>query len=196
MYVLLAIDPSIKQMGWAIFVKDAHDDRQSEKSLEKITTSSLETGHEDRPHAHPDWELAETGVIIAHDRPWRVDLTERIKAIQEALDNIAEAWLPREAARGTPAPIKLPNQQEGIEILGRSLERWSESRNLPLYSYTVREIRTALLGRSKPAKEELAYAAMTRWGLLGTGKNTHEWNAIAVGDYHLERRKLKPNTNN
>ena len=41
---------------------------------------------------------------------------------------------------------------------------------------------TAALGRSKSAKEELAYAVMTRWGLLGELKTTHEWNAIAVGD--------------
>ena len=71
-----------------------------------------------------------------------------------------------------------------------ALDRWSKGHGLPLYPYLIREIRTQLLGRSKSAKEELAYAVMTRWGLLGELKTTHEWNAIAVGDYHLGRGSL------
>ena len=43
----------------------------------------------------------------------------------------------------------------------------------------------ALSGRANASKDEMAYMIMTRWGLLGEGKSTHEWNAIAVGDYHL-----------
>ena len=56
---------------------------------------------------------------------------------------------------------------------------------LRMCCYPHRDIRSALSGRPNAAKEELAYAVMTRWGLLGTGKSTYEWNAIAVGDYHL-----------
>ena len=61
---------------------------------------------------------------------------------------------------------------------------------MPFYPYSLREIRAAIIGRANSAREELAYAVMTRWGLLGEVKTTHEWNAIAVGDYHLARQEL------
>ena len=85
--------------------------------------------------------------------------------------------------------MQLPHQRSGMEMFSRALERWARGHDLSLYSYPVREIRAALLGRTSAAKEELAYVVMTRWGLLGKGMSTHELNAIAAGDYHLGRKK-------
>lgn len=70
-------------------------------------------------------------------------------------------------------------------MLGRAMNLWARSHDLPLHSYPPREIRTSLIGRANAGKEELTYAVMTRWGLLGEEKTTQEWNAVAVGDYHL-----------
>ena len=70
-------------------------------------------------------------------------------------------------------------------MLGRTMGLWAQSHDLPLSFYHPREIRTSLIGRANAGKEELTYAVMTRWGLVGEEKTTHEWNAVAVGDYHL-----------
>ena len=131
----------------------------------------------------------ETGVIIAHHRAWRVEVAARIKAIESELDNMVRKWHPRDVAFGKPPPLQLPQQQQGIDMLSRALELWAQGHYLPLYCYPIREMKVAILGRPTAAKEELAYAAMTRWGLLGEGKTTHEWTAIAVGDYHLGLKK-------
>lgn len=187
MAVLLAIDPSTREVGWAVFVNDDLDGAR-----EPPAPSSTPRVRDDRgQQTHPGWELVETGITIAHDRPWRVEVSERIKAIEQALDDIARAWLAHDAACGKPSVLHLPQQQEGNEKLSKALERWAACHNLPLFSYPLREIRTAILGRSKSAKEELAYATMTRWGLLGIVKSIHEWNAIAVGDHYLGCRRAE-----
>jgi Holliday junction resolvasome RuvABC endonuclease subunit len=131
----------------------------------------------------------ETGVIVARDRARRLQVSQRIQAIRGELSRIAQEWGPHEVACGKPPALQLPFQRQGIEMLGTTLERWAEEFNLPLYCYLIREIRVATLGRASATREELAYAVMTRWGLLGMGKSSHEWCAIAVGDYHLVRRK-------
>ena len=196
MTVLLAIDPSTRTAGWAVFLTD-----NPEISL--CTPSGTAEGasnhaqnnhvsHAENPPGgtcpHRDWKLVETGVIIAYDRSHRSDIERRIAAIEEALDNTVDRWQPLVACYGKPPQLQLPQQQEGMEILRESLERWAGEHGLPIYCYPIREIRSALVGRPNGAKEELVYSVMTRWGLLGEGKTTQEWNAIAVGDCHLGRQ--------
>ena len=185
----IAIPAGTRETGWAIF--------STEKSIRpnKIIMpgevpsppSPLHLGQSDQPHAQ--WKVVETGSILAHHRPQRVDVTARIKAIEAELDKMAARWQPKEVACGKPSLMQLPSQREGYEMLTRSLERWAQGHGLPIYSYPLRQIRAAILGRANSGREELAYAVMTRWGLLGEGKSTHEWNAIAVGDYHLSRQE-------
>ena len=103
---------------------------------------------------------------------------------------MANSWRPHVVACGKPSVTQLPRQQEGIEMLTHTLKRWAQQRGLPLHSYPLRDIRAALLGRANAAWEELAYAVMTRWGLVGESKSAHEWNAIAVGDYHVGQCEL------
>lgn len=135
--------------------------------------------------AGPHWTLVETGVVAVHQRPQQADVAARIKIIEGKLDALKKTWGPDEIACGKPSPMQLPIQQEGIEMLGQALEQWAREHDLPLYCYPHRGIRVAISGRANAAKDEMAYSVMTRWGLLGEGKTTHELNAIAVGDYHL-----------
>ena len=155
------------------------------------------TGGNDSPahrvascQAHSQWQLVETGVIVAYDRSLRPDIQHRIRAIEGELDKTALRWRPSAVAYGKPPQLQLPHQQESLELLKQSLEKWAQDHSLPIYCYPVREIRCALVGRANGAKQELVYAVMTRWGLLGEGKTTPEWNAIAVGDYHLGRAEV------
>lgn len=194
--MLLAIDPSTRTTGWAVFLTDNPESllRTPSGAAERASThaqNNHESHTEKRPggiYPHRNWELVETGVIIAYDRSHRSDIKRRIAAIEEALDNTVDRWQPLVACYGRPPQLQLPQQQEGMEILRESLERWAGEHGLPIHCYPIREIRTALVGRPNVAKEELAYSVMTRWGLLGEGKTTPEWNAIAVGDYHLGRQ--------
>lgn len=186
MVVLLAIEPSTRKMGWAIFSREPSQQVSDRPKYMEISNQQ----QENLPLPHHEWKLAKTGVIVAHDRPRRVEVWERIKAIEIELDRMAKTWHPEEVACGKPSHIQLPYQREGAEMLNSTLYEWARVHKLPLFSYPVREIRTAILGRGNGGKEELTYVVMTRWGLLGEGKSTHEWNAIAVGDYHLVQRRM------
>ncbi len=178
MAILLAIDAGTRKTGWAVFSREA-----SSNTDDSDTAGSDHS--EPPPSPYPHWDLVETGVIIAHPRLRETELSERVRGILDALDNIVDRWDPQQVACGKPSPMQLVRQQEGMEKLGVALERWAREHKLRMCCYPHRDIRSALSGRPNAAKEELAYAVMTRWGLLGTGKNTYEWNAIAVGDYHL-----------
>ncbi len=190
MVILLAIDPTTTRTGWAIF-PESPPVRESSDVKGIVATSSLPLlGQPDGLGSPLHWQVTKTGVIIAHDRARCVQIEERIVTTQAQLDLVIDTWHPAEIACGRPSIILLPGQKAGMDLLVNALDRWSKGHGLPLYPYLIREIRTQLLGRSKSAKEELAYAVMTRWGLLGELKTTHEWNAIVVGDYHLGRRSL------
>ena len=74
-----------------------------------------------------------------------------------------------------------------LELLDIALAEWSQRHGLCLYTYTAQEVRLAIAGHPNASREQLAYAVMARLGLIGQGKTTHEWEAIAVGGYHLAR---------
>ena len=74
-----------------------------------------------------------------------------------------------------------------IELLENALVEWSQINGLPLHAYTAQEVRWAITGHPNASRDQLAYAVMVRLGLIGQAKTTHEWEAIAVGHYHLTR---------
>ena len=185
MAVLLAIDPSTKETGWAIFSGKPESGTEEPGQGEYVPTEVPLAHREESGQPHGPWELLETGVIIPHQRPWRIEVAARITAIEVKLDTLAERWRPRDVACGKPSLTPLQHQKEWVEMSSGALERWARGLKLPLHSYPLREIRATLSGRANSAKDELAYAVMTRWGLLGRRITTHELNAIAVGDYHL-----------
>ena len=178
MGVLLAIDPTTKLMGWAVFVRESSPEARG-------TVGTGEASSSEGGEPHPHWCILETGVVMAHYQAQPAETTERIKSIGYELDRVVQRWGPEEVACGKPSPLQLPHQKEGIDMLTRSLESWAQRRSLKLFCYPHREIRVAISGRANASKDEMAYMIMTRWRLLGEGKSTHEWNAIAVGDYHL-----------
>ena len=186
MTILLAIDPGTRETGWAVFSKEPQLPDQ-EHSADESTSMTLGSC----PLIHPLWSLVETGVIIAYHRLRRVEVAERIKDIREQLTRVADRWHPKQVACAKPSVPQLPQQQAGVVMLTDAMEQWAQGYKLSPRYYTFRSIRLAISGRANAAKEELAYAVMTRWGLLGEGKTTHERNAIAVRDYHLEQCKTE-----
>lgn len=181
MNVIISIDPSTTVTGWAVF---SHEHLEYKEGVVEALPAPIYPISPDQ-----SWLLVETGIIIADTRPKRVPVSERIHAIKDELTRIVDKWQPIEVACGKPAALQLPYQQQGIEMLGITIENWAVELDLSCHIYQLREVREAILGRATAAKEELAYAVMNRWGLLGIGKSSHEWCAIAVGDYHLARRK-------
>ncbi len=200
MTVLLAIDPGTRETGWAIFLQKPsprgpglsasgpkeHDPAKGGETLSQPARLYWEESAQEHQH----WTLAETGLIVAHDRPRRVGAVERIKTIEVELNRVAETWRPLEVAWKKPSLLQLPQQQAVIETLSRTLERWAQGYSMSFYCYPLREIRAAISDRANATKEELVYAVMTRWDLLGKVKTTHEWTAIAIGDYHLGRHRI------
>ena len=188
--MLLAIDPSTRETGWAIFsTEPCHEDGRSTDHGEESIPSSGD--HLDSGEPWGDrWILLGTGVISFEQPFRRLDIAERISIISSKLDTVVETWHPQEAIGGKPSTMQLPQQQVGMEMLANALEQWARGHSLPLHLYLHREVRAAILGSARVGKERLAYAVMTRWGLLGERKSTPEWNAIAIGDFHLSRQGM------
>ena len=76
-----------------------------------------------------------------------------------------------------------------LDLLLTSLAEWSAGRDLPQFSYTAQEVSIAIDGHPNASKDQLGYATMLLLGLIGQGRSTPEWEAIAVGHYHLTRSK-------
>ena len=115
----------------------------------------------------------------------RLDAAARISQMLQKLDQLAVEWRPEAVAHSRPSGIHWP--VPALELLESSLLRWCRDRSLPLHAYTAQEVRGAVTGHPNASRDQLAYAVMARLGLIGQAKNTHEWEAIAVGQYHLSR---------
>ncbi len=74
-----------------------------------------------------------------------------------------------------------------IRLLEETLLAWAESRRIGFFSYTTQEIRAEIAGFANASPDRLGYAIMVRLGLIGQRRSTHEWEAVAVGYYHLFR---------
>ena len=120
MGVLLAIDPTTKLMGWAVFARDP--------SLEARDAGATgEASSSESAEPHPHWCILETGVVMAHYQAQPAETAERIKSIEYELDRVVQRWGPEEVACGKPSPLQLPHQQEGIDMLTQSLEHWAQA---------------------------------------------------------------------
>ena len=76
--------------------------------------------------------------------------------------------------------------QPALELLDAALSEWARRHGLPMFGYSAQEIRTAFTGHPNAPKDQLAHDVMIRLGLIGQAKTVHEWEAIAVGHYHLQ----------
>jgi len=142
-----------------------------------------------------DAGLGETGWAIMHRQKViqsgliqipgrrRLDAASRISQLLENLDQLAAEWRPEAVAHSRPSGIHWP--VPALELLESSLLRWCRDLDLPLHAYTAQEVRGAVTGHPNASRDQLAYAVMAGLGLIGQAKSTHEWEAIAVGQYHL-----------
>ena len=99
---------------------------------------------------------------------------------------LVEEWQPGLVAQSQPSGIHwtVPS----LELLDSALVGWSGHHRLCLYAYTAQAVRAAIAGHSNASRDQLAYSVMAGFGLIGQRKTTHEWEAVAVGFYHLSRR--------
>jgi len=111
----------------------------------------------------------------------------RVSHLLQSLDELTEKWNPKLVALCQPSGISWP--VPALDLLLTSLAEWSAGRDLPQFSYTAQEVRTTIAGHPNASRDQLGYATMLLLGLIGQGRSTHEWEAIAVGHYHLTRGK-------
>ena len=126
----------------------------------------------------------DTGVIRL-SRSRALHAAERVSHLVESLDRLAARWQPGAVAYGQPAGIRWP--APALELLDGSLARWATDRQLPLFTYSGQEVRAAIARHSRVPQDQLAYAIMRRLRLIGARKSTPEWEALAIGYYHLCR---------
>lgn len=126
----------------------------------------------------------ETGVIRL-SRSRALHAADRVAHLVESLDSLAARWQPVAVAYGQPAGIRWP--APALELLDGSLAQWASGRQLPLFTYSGQEVRAAIASHSRVPQDQLSYAIMRRLRLIGARKATSEWEALAIGYYHLCR---------
>ncbi len=130
--------------------------------------------------------LDRTGVI-AVARRGRVDGAARVDHLIQCLDGLVDRWQPGTVACCQPSGINWPIPS--LELLDAALCRWADRHGLNLYTYSTQEVRSAIAGHANASQDQLGYAIMVCLGLIGQGKTTHEWEAVAAGHYHLTRHQ-------
>ena len=126
-------------------------------------------------------EVIESGVTGLSTRR-RVKPEVRVSHPMESLDELARLWSPQAVALCLPSGINWP--VPALDLLVSSLAGWASERGLPQFCYTAQEVRTAIAGHPNASRDQLGYAIMLLLGLIGQGRSTHEWEAIAVGHHH------------
>jgi len=126
--------------------------------------------------------LASSGAIEVPERR-RLEARARVSHLVRCLDDLVAQWQPGAVACSEPSGIhwSIP----ALELLDTALADWSQRHRLGLYSYSTQEVRSSITGHPNASGDQLAYAVMVRFRLIGQGKTAHEWEAIAVGHYHL-----------
>ena len=128
--------------------------------------------------------VSETGVIrISRSRS--LDTAGRVAHLVRTLDELAAQWNLHAVAYGQPSGMHWP--VPALELLDGSLAEWSERRRLAFYTYSVEEVRAAIARHARVPQDQLAFAIMRRLELIGERKSTSEWEALAIGYYHLCR---------
>lgn len=131
-------------------------------------------------------ELEDTGIVTIPGRRG-IEAATRINHLIQCLDTLVEQWSPAEVVYSQPSGIRW--SVPSLELLETSLADWSRRNVLGLQAYTAQEVRSAIAGNAHASRDQLGYAVMTRFKMIGQCKSTHEWEAIAVGHYHLALTK-------
>ena len=121
--------------------------------------------------------------------PRSMNPAERIAHQMEALSTIATKWRTETAVRSVSDGIH--RLAPGLEQLHDALDLWADDLGLRMYVHTTDDVRMALTGQHNSAEDAHCYAIMRRMGLIGQRRATAEWEAIAVGYYHLVLRRAR-----
>ncbi|MFQ6027826.1 MAG: crossover junction endodeoxyribonuclease RuvC [Dehalococcoidia bacterium] len=148
---LLALDPGIRESGWACF---------------------------------QGGRMQATG-CIARPRHLKLTAGERIDHLTDCLDRLAAEWALGALVCCQPSGIRW--KAPSLELLESRLALWSQRHRLERHTYTAQEVRAAITGSARVSRDQLAYTITASLGLIGKRKTTHEWEAVAVGYYHLYR---------
>ena len=119
----------------------------------------------------------------------KIDPGDRIAHQLDALSSVVARWPAVCAVRSKAGSINW--RVPGLEQLDNALYAWADGLDIPLLGYTTQEVRAAVAGQPNASRETLCYAIMRRLGLIGQRRATPEWEAIAVGYYHLALRSEK-----
>ena len=149
--MLLALDPGVRESGWAVFRGRA---------------------------------VAASGVVGLKTSQ-KMDPGLRIDHLLGSLEVLTAQWRFSTAVQCKPGGMNLP--APALEQLERRLDVWAEGQGISLTSYSAKEVRRAVAGNLNASNDQLGYAVMLQLGLIGQGRSTREWGAIAVGHYHLTR---------
>ena len=126
--------------------------------------------------------LRDTGVISI-SRHQGITASHRVSYLVQCLDGLLARWQPDQVACCQPAGIRWP--APSLELLEVALSDWRQRRGLFLCSYTRREVRASIAGRPNASQDQLGYAIMELYRLIGRDKSTDELEAIAVGHHHM-----------
>lgn len=162
---LLALTPGLRETGWAVLAACGDTERTTGQCGVYIVVSGV-VGLKGRRKAEPS-------ARIAHQL--------------DSLSAVAVRWGTVCAVRSRAGSINW--RVPGLEQLDDDLRRWADGLGIPLFDYTTQEVRAAVAGQSNASKDSQCYAIMRRMGLIGQSRATAEWEAIAVGYYHLALRK-------
>ncbi len=131
----------------------------------------------------PSSQAIQASGVIKAPAPRKSDVQTRVAHLIQCLDRLVDEWTPHAVAHSRPSGIHWP--VPSLELLEDALAEWSRRHNLPLHAYTAQEVRSAIAGQPNASQDQLAFAVMERLGLIGLSKTSHEWEALAVGEYHL-----------
>jgi len=129
-------------------------------------------------------EVIESGVTGLSIRR-KVEPEVRISRLIESLNVLASQWRPQIVALCQP-----PASTGRFRLWTCWCLRWlngQRSAGFPSSPTLAQEVRAAIAGHPNASRDQLGYATMLLLGLIGQGRSTHEWEAIAVGHYHQTR---------
>ncbi len=133
----------------------------------------------------------ETG-IIAFSGSRSLDATDRVVHLLQCLDWLVAWRRPSAVAYGQPWGIHHP--APALELLDTAIVQWAAGHGLTLCTYSTKEVRDAIATDAGVQPDQLSYAIMRRLRLIGVRKTTLEWEAMAVGCYHMGRATLGDGT--
>lgn len=164
---LVAIDPGSNAMGVAVFGGGVLVDTFTIKASAKVKD--------------------------ADERTW--DMLRRVGMWRESLTNLPLSMM-REStlAYEDPVYMTVQGQARPISQLYRfvgHLDQWARDQGWKVYKYPVPDIKHGIVGTVSASKVAVETVLRHELNLHDEVKTEHEWDAIAVGIYHLQKERVR-----